>query len=74
MPSTNSKIPASSLDITAYGYTDPLVVEKDKIAKGQVIAYVKNKNGSNRAILYFSIRKGHKSYDPEKIIQVKINN
>ena len=60
--------------ITAYGYVDPLVSVGDKVKKGQVIAYVANNNKSQRSMLYFSIRKNSKSYDPEKIIPTKIND
>ena len=59
--------------ISAYGHTDPLVVVGDKIKKGQVIGYVVQNKQSKRSILYFSIRKNKKSYDPEKIIPVKIS-
>ncbi len=59
--------------ITAYGHVDPLVSVGDKVKKGQVIAYVANNNKSQRSMLYFSVRKNSKSYDPEKIIPVKIN-
>ena len=59
--------------ISAYGHTDPLVVVGDKIKKGQVIGYVVQNPQSKRSILYFSIRKNKKSYDPEKIIPVKIS-
>ena len=60
--------------ITAYGHVDPLVSVGDKIKKGQVIAYVANSNQSQRSMLYFSVRKNSKSYDPEKIIPTKIND
>lgn len=60
--------------ITAYGHVDPLVSVGDKVKKGQVIAYIANNNQSQRSILYFSIRKNSKSYDPEKIIPTKIND
>ena len=53
---------------TAYGFIDPLVSVNDKVKKGQIIASVKNNDNSNRSILYFSIRKGKKSYNPEEII------
>ena len=59
--------------ITAYGHTDPLVVVGDKINKGQVIAYVAPNQQSKRAMLYFSIRKNKKSYDPEKVISTKLS-
>ena len=60
--------------ITAYGYTDPLVATGDRVKKGQVIAYMKNDKQSKRSILYFSIRKNGKCYDPEKVIATKISN
>ena len=60
--------------ITAYGYTDPLVAMGDRVKKGQVIAYMKNDKQSKRSILYFSIRKNGKCYDPEKVIATKISN
>ena len=60
--------------ITAYGHVDPLVSVGDKVKKGQVIAYVANNGKSQRSILYFSVRKNSKSYDPEKIIPTKIND
>ena len=60
--------------ITAYGYTEPIVVKKDRVIKGQIIAYVSKPKKSKRSILYFSIRKNGKSYDPEKLIQTKISN
>ena len=60
--------------ITAYGYTEPIVVKKDRVIKGQIIAYVAKPKKSKRSILYFSIRKNGKSYDPEKLIQTKISN
>lgn len=60
--------------ITAYGHIDPLVSVGDKVKKGQVIAYVANNSKSQRSILYFSVRKNSKSYDPEKIIPTKIND
>ena len=60
--------------ITAYGHVDPLVSTGDKVKKGQVIAYVANNNQSQRSMLYFSVRKNGKSYDPEKIIPTKIND
>ena len=59
---------------TAYGYIDSLVSVGDKIKKGQVIAYVKQTDKSKRSVLYFSIRKQGKSYDPEKMITEKISN
>ena len=60
--------------ITAYGHVDPLVSVGDKVKKGQVIAYIANNNKSQRSMLYFSVRKNSKSYDPEKIIPTKIND
>ena len=60
--------------MTAYGHIDPLVSVGDKVKKGQVIAYVANNNQSQRSMLYFSVRKNGKSYDPEKIIPTKIND
>ena len=59
---------------TAYGHTDPLVAVGDKVKKGQVIAYMEKNKQSKRSILYFSIRKNGKSYDPEKLIQTKISS
>ena len=60
--------------ITAYGHVDPLVSVGDKVKKGQVVAYVASNNKSQRSMLYFSVRKNSKSYDPEKIIPTKIND
>ena len=60
--------------ITAYGYTDPLVATGDRVKKGQVIAYMTNNKQSKRSILYFSIRKNGKCYDPEKVIATRISN
>ena len=59
---------------TAYGHIDSMVNVGDKVIKGQVIGYVKPTENSKRSILYFSIRKQNKSYDPEKIIQSKIDD
>ncbi len=60
--------------ITAYGYTEPIIVIGDKVKKGQIIAYMKKNKQSKRSQLYFTIRKDGKSYDPEKIIQTKISD
>ncbi len=60
--------------ISAYGYTEPLIAKKEKVIKGQIIAHVAKPKNSKRSILYFSIRKNGKSYDPEKLIQTKISN
>ena len=46
----------------------------DRVKKGQVIAYMTNNKQSKRSILYFSIRKHGKCYDPEKVIATKISN
>lgn len=59
---------------TAYGHVESTVSVGDKVTKGQIIGYVKPTINSKRAVLYFSIRKKNKSYDPEKIIQTKIND
>ena len=59
---------------TAYGHIDSMVNVGDKVIKGQVIGYVRPTANSKRSILYFSIRKQNKSYDPEKIIQSKIDD
>ena len=59
---------------TAYGHTEPVVVVGDKVKKGQVIAHILKGKQSKKSILYFTIRKNGKSYDPEKIIQTKISN
>lgn len=60
--------------ITAYGYTEPIIMIGDKVKKGQIIAYMKKNKQSKRSQLYFTIRKDGKSYDPEKIIQTKISD
>ena len=59
---------------TAYGHTDPLITKGDKVKKGQIIAHITKDRNSKRSVLYFSIRKNQKSYDPENIIQDKIDN
>ena len=59
---------------TAYGHIDSMVNVGDKVIKGQVIGYVRPTANSKRSILYFSVRKQNKSYDPEKIIQSKIDD
>ena len=59
---------------TAYGHIDSMVSVGDKVIKGQVIGYVRPTANSKRSILYFSVRKQNKSYDPEKIIQSKIDD
>lgn len=59
---------------TAYGHISSTVGVGDKVIKGQVIGYVKPMANSKRSMLYFSIRKQNKSYDPEKIIQSKIDD
>ena len=59
---------------TAYGHIDSMVSVGDKVIKGQVIGYVRPTANSKRSVLYFSIRKQNKSYDPEKIIQSKIDD
>ena len=59
---------------TAYGHIDSMVSVGDKVVKGQVIGYVRPTANSKRSILYFSVRKQNKSYDPEKIIQSKIDD
>ena len=59
---------------TAYGHIDSMVNVGDKVIKGQVIGYVRPTANSKRSVLYFSIRKQNKSYDPEKIIQSKIDD
>ena len=59
---------------TAYGHIDSMVSVGDKVMKGQVIGYVRPTANSKRSILYFSVRKQNKSYDPEKIIQSKIDD
>ena len=59
---------------TAYGHIDSMVSVGDKVVKGQVIGYVRPTANSKRSVLYFSIRKQNKSYDPEKIIQSKIDD
>ena len=58
--------------ISAYGHVDALVSVGDKVKKGQVIGYVSKNKQSKRSILYFSLRKNKKSYDPEKIILEKL--
>lgn len=60
--------------ISAYAFIEPLVSVGDRIKKGQVIAHMTRNKQSKRSEMYFSIRKGSKSYDPEKLIQTKVSN
>ncbi len=53
---------------SAYGLVEPNVSIDDKVKQGQIIADITPKKESKRKVLYFSIRKNNKSYNPEEII------
>lgn len=59
---------------SAYGFVEPNVSVDEKVKQGQIIADIKPKKESKRRILYFSIRKNNKSYNPEEIININNNN
>lgn len=58
---------------SAYGFVGPEVSVDDKVKQGQIIADIMPKKDSKRRILYFSIRKNNKSYNPEEIIDNNSN-